>query len=243
MKLWKELRRECMYSFYLDRILLPVAPSKLSIGFKSHNKTLNLMNDGEINILKDPGLLDISFDVLIPNTKYPFSIYESGFELADKYIEKINKLKTDKKPFQFIVTRTKPDGIPIFNTNIKVSLEEYEMSEDAEEGFDIMLSIKLKQYKVYSTKIVKIEKAKEDTPKVEVIQERESDPKEIMIGSDVIVNGVLHRDSYGKGAGQSRNNYKGKVNLINKKGSHPYHVTTPEGAWLGWVTEGSVKGV
>lgn len=117
------------------------------------------------------------------------------------------------------------------------------MSEDAEEGFDIMLSIKLKQYKVYSTKIVKIEKAKEDTPKVEVIQERESDPKEIMIGSDVIVNGVLHRDSYGKGAGQSRNNYKGKVNLINKKGSHPYHVTTPEGAWLGWVTEGSVKGV
>ncbi len=232
-----------MYSFYLDRILLPVAPSKLSIGFKSHNKTLNLMNDGEINILKDPGLLDISFDVLIPNTKYPFSIYESGFELADKYIEKINKLKTDKKPFQFIVTRTKPDGIPIFNTNIKVSLEEYEMSEDAEEGFDIMLSIKLKQYKAYSTKIVKIEKAKEDTPKVEVIQERESDPKEIMIGSDVIVNGVLHRDSYGKGAGQSRNNYKGKVNLINKKGSHPYHVTTPEGAWLGWVTEGSVKGV
>ncbi len=232
-----------MYSFYLDRILLPVAPSKLSIGFKSHNKTLNLMNDGEINILKDPGLLDISFDVLIPNTKYPFSIYGSGFELADKYIEKINKLKTDKKPFQFIVTRTKPDGIPIFNTNIKVSLEEYEMSEDAEEGFDIMLSIKLKQYKVYSTKIVKIEKAKEDTPKVEVIQERESDPKEIMIGSDVIVNGVLHRDSYGKGAGQSRNNYKGKVNLINKKGSHPYHVTTPEGAWLGWVTEGSVKGV
>ncbi len=232
-----------MYSFYLDRILLPVAPSKLSIGFKSHNKTLNLMNDGEINILKDPCLLDISFDVLIPNTKYPFSIYESGFELADKYIEKINKLKTDKKPFQFIVTRTKPDGIPIFNTNIKVSLEEYEMSEDAEEGFDIMLSIKLKQYKVYSTKIVKIEKAKEDTPKVEVIQERESDPKEIMIGSDVIVNGVLHRDSYGKGAGQSRNNYKGKVNLINKKGSHPYHVTTPEGAWLGWVTEGSVKGV
>lgn len=232
-----------MYSFYLDRILLPVAPSKLSIGFKSHNKTLNLMNNGEINILKDPGLLDISFDVLIPNTKYPFSIYESGFELADKYIEKINKLKTDKKPFQFIVTRTKPDGIPIFNTNIKVSLEEYEMSEDAEEGFDIMLSIKLKQYKAYSTKIVKIEKAKEDTPKVEVIQERESDPKEIMIGSDVIVNGVLHRDSYGKGAGQSRNNYKGKVNLINKKGSHPYHVTTPEGAWLGWVTEGSVKGV
>jgi len=187
-----------MYSFYLDRILLPVAPSKLSIGFKSHNKTLNLMNDGEINILKDPGLLDISFDVLIPNTKYPFSIYESGFELADKYIEKINKLKTDKKPFQFIVTRTKPDGIPIFNTNIKVSLEEYEMSEDAEEGFDIMLSIKLKQYKAYSTKIVKIEKAKEDTQKVEVIQERESDPKEIMIGSDVIVNGVLHRDSYGK---------------------------------------------
>ena len=234
-----------MYSIYLDKILLPIAPSKIKIGFSSQNKTLNLINDGEINILKDPGLLDIEFDAMLPNTKYQFSIYKDGFESADKFIDKINKLKTDKKPFQFIVTRTRPDGTPLFNTNIKVSLEEYEINEDAEEGFDVILSIKLKQYKPYSTKKIKIEKSKDEDNKQEakVEEEREADESKIMIGSDVIVNGRLHRDSYGKGAGQTRTNYKGKVNLINEKGSHPYHVTTPEGSHLGWVTKDSVKGV
>ena len=234
-----------MYSIYLDKILLPIAPSKIKIGFSSQNKTLNLINDGEINILKDPGLLDIEFDAMLPNTKYPFSIYKDGFESADKFIDKINKLKTDKKPFQFIVTRTRPDGTPLFNTNIKVSLEEYEINEDAEEGFDVILSIKLKQYKPYSTKKIKIEKSKDEDNKQEakVEEEREADESKIMIGSDVIVNGRLHRDSYGKGPGQTRTNYKGKVNLINEKGSHPYHVTTPEGSHLGWVTKDSVKGI
>ncbi len=42
-----------------------------------------------------------------------------------------------------------------------------------------------------------------------------------MIGSDVIVNGRLHRDSYGKGPGQTRTNYKGKINLINEKDHIP----------------------
>ena len=234
-----------MYSIYLDKVLLPIAPKSIKIGFSSQNKTLNLINHGEINMLKDPGLLDIEFDAMLPNTKYPFSIYKDGFESADKFIDKINKLKTDKKPFQFIVTRTRPDGTPLFNTNIKVSLEEYEINEDAEEGFDVILSIKLKQYKPYSTKKIKIEKSKDEDNKQEakVEEEREADESKIMIGSDVIVNGRLHRDSYGKGAGQTRTNYKGKINLINEKGSHPYHVTTPEGSHLGWVTKDSVKGV
>ena len=234
-----------MYSIYLDKVLLPIAPKSIKIGFSSQNKTLNLINHGEINMLKDPGLLDIEFDAMLPNTKYPFSIYKDGFESADKFIDKINKLKTDKKPFQFIVTRTRPDGTPLFNTNIKVSLEEYEINEDAEEGFDVILSIKLKQYKPYSTKKIKIEKSKDEDNKQEakVEEKREADESKIMIGSDVIVNGRLHRDSYGKGAGQTRTNYKGKVNLINEKGSHPYHVTTPEGSHLGWVTKDSVKGV
>ena len=234
-----------MYSIYLDKVLLPIAPKSIKIGFSSQNKTLNLINHGEINMLKDPGLLDIEFDAMLPNTKYPFSIYKDGFESADKFIDKINKLKTDKKPFQFIVTRTRPDGTPLFNTNIKVSLEEYEINEDAEEGFDVILSIKLKQYKPYSTKKIKIEKSKDEDNKQEakVEEKREADESKIMIGSDVIVNGRLHRDSYGKGPGQTRTNYKGKVNLINEKGSHPYHVTTPEGSHLGWVTKDSVKGV
>lgn len=236
-----------MYSIYLDKILLPVAPPRIKIGFNSQNKTFNLINDGMINILKNPGLMDIEFDALLPNDRYPFAIYKDGFRKADKFIEEINKLKINQKPFQFIIIRTRPDGTLLFNTNIKVSLEEYQIEEDAENGFDVKLSIKLKQYKFFGTKKCKIEMPKKQEEKTEarisLVEERESSSDKIMIGSEVILNGRLHRDSYGKGPGQTRTNYKGKINLINEKGSHPYHVTTPEGSFLGWVTKESVKGV
>ncbi len=43
-------------------------------------------------------------------------------------------------------------GKVLFNTNIKVSLEEYAISEDADNGSDVKVAIKLKQYRDYSTK-------------------------------------------------------------------------------------------
>lgn len=67
--------------------------------------------------------------------------------------------------------------------------------------------------------------------------------KPIEIGSEVIVNGQLFRDSYGSGAGKTLSNYKGTVNFINTDGSHLYHIATSFGEWLGWVTAESVKAV
>ena len=44
------------YDMYLDKMLLPVATSKLSISIDNKNKTLVLINEGEINVLKKAGL-------------------------------------------------------------------------------------------------------------------------------------------------------------------------------------------
>lgn len=145
-----------MYYFYLDKILLPVAPEKLQLKINNNNKTLTLINNGEINILKDAKLTDISFDILLPNSKYPFAMYKDGFKKPIYYLEKLEKLKTSKKPFQFIVSRKMPTNEVLFDTNMQVSLEDYKISEEAKQGFDIKVSINLKQYKQYSTKTMKI---------------------------------------------------------------------------------------
>jgi hypothetical protein len=50
------------YDFYLDKCLLPVAPSKLSLNINNANKTLTLINEGEINTLKKAELTDIEFE-------------------------------------------------------------------------------------------------------------------------------------------------------------------------------------
>ncbi len=144
------------YYFYLDKVLLPIAPSKLQLTVNNQNKTLTLINDGEINILKKPKLTDIDFDAMIPQVKYPFALYKDGFQKASYYLKKLEQLKTSQEPFQFIVTRTLPNGSMLFDTNLKVSLEDYKINEDKNEGFDIVISVSLKQYKDYGTKTANI---------------------------------------------------------------------------------------
>lgn len=45
-----------MYEFYMDGVRLPVTPSALTIKISNQNKTINLINEGQVNVLKTPGL-------------------------------------------------------------------------------------------------------------------------------------------------------------------------------------------
>lgn len=145
-----------MYDLYLGNWLMPVTPSNVTMGIKNQNRTLVQINDGEINLLKRPGLTDISFTLLLPNVLYPFAKYKGNFKKADHYLAYLNQLKEGKQPFQFILSRFMGLGgkIKLFDTNIKVSLEEYNIKESADNGFDVEVDIKLKQYKDFSTKTV-----------------------------------------------------------------------------------------
>lgn len=145
-----------MYHVYLDKMLCPIAPSSLELKISNQNDTVQLINEGEVNLLKKAGLTEISFELLLPNQKYPFAIYKDGYKSAKYFLDYIEKLKTNQKPFQFIVTRTFPNGKMIFDTNMKVSLEEYSIKEDKEDGFDVIVEIELKQYRDYGTKICNV---------------------------------------------------------------------------------------
>lgn len=151
------------YYFYLGKdILLPVAPRKLQMKVKNANKTYTMVNEGEINMLKVPGLTDFEFDALLPNVKYPFAVYKNNqFHRAFWYLKKLEAMKTKRKKFQFIVSRKLPNGKVLFNTDITCSLEDYTVKEDAKEnGMDVEVTIKLKQYREYSTKTCKVKKKK-----------------------------------------------------------------------------------
>lgn len=144
------------YYFYLGNVLLPIPPSKLELKISNNNKTYNLINYSQINVLKNPGLSSLEFEVVLPNTKYPFAMYKNNFQNAKYYLGVLENLKVNRSAFQFIVVRKFPNGKGIFNTNIKVALEEYTITDTTEEGFDTKVKIKLKQYKEYSTKKVQV---------------------------------------------------------------------------------------
>jgi len=171
------------YIFYMAGEMLPVTPGQLQIKTKNQNRTIALINESEVNLLKSPGLTDISFRVLLPNVHYPFARYTGGFRGAAHYLELIEHLKTqtDKNgkilPFQFIVSRTMPNGAILFDSNIKVSLEDYKMVESADNGFDVFVDISLKQYRNYGTKTVNLNPATAVQPNA-TVQVEESRPAE-----------------------------------------------------------------
>lgn len=142
-----------MYEIYLDGELLPVAPSKIQIQENGQNKTLNLINEGMVNVLKTKGLREISFEALLPNQKYPFARYPQGYRDAGYYLQRFRTLMDLRRPFQFIVSRSLPNGTGLTNSNIKVALEDMTVLDDTKNGFDISVSFKLKEYRDYSPKI------------------------------------------------------------------------------------------
>lgn len=160
-----------MYSVFLDGWQFPVTPSKLNVAIKGKNKTLTLVNDGEINFLKTPGLTEIeSFDASFPMlAAYPFAVYPNGFRPPDYFLGKLESLMTNKKPAQFIISRVSPTGKLLFSTNMQVSVESYTIKESATDGLDVTVSIKLKQYKSFSTKTVTLP-AKQETKTTNVVK-------------------------------------------------------------------------
>ena len=153
------------YDFYLDGVQLPIPPPKLEIKVTNKNKIVDLINTGEVNILKKEGLSEISFEAEFTHNKLPF--YRGAFRDVQFFLSKLELLKTDCKPFQFIVSRELGNKV-LFNTNIKVSLEEYAISEDAENGSDTKVAIKLKQYRDYSTKKLVLAPPKNETDRPNV---------------------------------------------------------------------------
>lgn len=141
-----------MYNVYLDGLLLPIAPPSITTNINNKNETITLISEGEVNLLKKAGLTTYSFDVEFPNSRYPYAVYPNGFQNAKFYLDKLEELKLSQKPFQFIVIRNKPNGQVLFDSNVKVSLEEYEIKEDAENGLDITVTVSLKAYTPFGTK-------------------------------------------------------------------------------------------
>lgn len=213
------------YDFYLDKCLLPVTPSSLTIKINNANKTLTLINEGEINILKKAKLSDIEFECIIPQVKHPCAVYPSGFKDAAYFLDYFEQLKTNEALFQFIVCRQSPDGKKFFNTNMKVTLEDYKIIEDSKEGFDLKVKINLKQWRDYGTKTVNITiESSKPKASVEPVRETVNSPAPSTAQSYTVVKGDclwnIAKKFYGNGSkytviyNANKNVIGGNPNLI-----------------------------
>lgn len=153
------------YTCYLGGALWPT-PEKLQVKIKGKNKTLVLLNEGEVNFLRAPGLTELTVPFELP-------MLSSG-QSPDYYLGLLERMKTNRETTQFMLVRVAPSGEMLFDTNIKVSVEDYDITEDGKKGLDVAVDVNLKQWRDYGTKTVTVKKPKEEntTPTVKVEQER-----------------------------------------------------------------------
>lgn len=155
-----------MYELYIDGELFPVAPSKISVKHKNKNKTYDLINGSEINIVKEQGLREVDFELLLPNTKYPFAQYKNGFIGGDTFRKQLTALKASKEPFAFFLIRkrggNKPTRATYRNKNLYMTctLEDLEFTDDFDEVFDYKAKVKLKEWNPMGTAVYNIKKGK-----------------------------------------------------------------------------------
>ena len=153
------------YEFYFDDgaelLTFPITPSELTISVGSNNKVVTLISEGEVNILKSPSLTEVEFDARFPMRQYPYAREFSDFK---SYWDKFKDLKENKKSFRFIVARTTPNGSHTWDTNLLMALEDVSLKESADDGDDVIVSFRLKQYKAYGVITVPIPSPKPETP-------------------------------------------------------------------------------
>lgn len=156
------------YTCYLGGMEFPT-PAKLTVKIKGNNKTLVLLNEGEINFLRSPGLTEVTLPLALP-------MLGSG-RPPSAYLDVLEGLKTGKKTTQFILVRVSPDGRWLFDTNLTVSVEDYNIVEDAKNGLDVSVDVNLKQWREYGVKTATVEQPAAGTnqpPTLSVEQERDA---------------------------------------------------------------------
>ena len=126
------------------------------------------MNEGEVNFLRSPGLTEITVPFDLPML--------TGSQSPDYFLGLLESLKSNKETTQFILVRASPSGRSLFDTNMKVSVEDYNITEDGKKGLDVAVDVNLKQWRDYGTKTVIVEKPKAEgaAPAVAVQKEREA---------------------------------------------------------------------
>lgn len=142
------------YEVYIDDMLLPLPPEKIPIKYGGQNKTVTLINGEEINMIRPPGLAEISIDIVIPQMDYPCAIWDGSIDNAEDFLERLKELKEGGRSFEFIVIRDGPGSDSFFDTNMDVTLEDYKVSDDVKEGLDLVVSLSMKEYINYGTKIM-----------------------------------------------------------------------------------------
>ena len=142
-----------MIEFYFNgagrKLQLPVSPEKLTIRRAGNNQRTEVVLLGEINILRNAKLAEVSFDFLLPGADYyPFvSDWNPPEEITDYFDMLIN----DGKSTRFTVTDC--------DIAMRVSVENFSFVREAGDHESLKCSISLLEYRSHGARVLVVPQA------------------------------------------------------------------------------------
>jgi len=132
------------YELWLDGIRMPVMPPKMTNDIPNRNTALDMLDGQETVMPAYIGRPVYEFELLLPNSKYPFSNYDGNVQDAAYYMEKLLDLKKKAITFEFIFIRNISNFQTSSDTTANVVMEKLKFTDDVADGTDIKAEISLK---------------------------------------------------------------------------------------------------
>lgn len=226
------------FEFNNQVVQLPVNPEEIMINSSGNNKTEEVVKLGEINLLRQKKLEAFMIECFLPtDSSAPYVLTKGKFQKPQFYIDFFEQIRQEKKPFRFIVSDTK--------INMLAAIEDLEYGMKAADN-DIHYSISIKEYRPFSSKVVKIKLPtnKAEPAKVTPPPKQERPKTGFSIGDTVIANGRYYYSSWGVNPSYVfPKDFVGKISHIvnDKTRAFPIHITTLTGGYRGWVNESQIK--
>ena len=124
-----------------DKFQLPVKPSDYTVSVAHKNTVVNVIQVGDVNLIGNTGLREISLKSFFPAKDYNFS-NNAGRKQPLTYVEKIESWRKSGTPIRVIITGT---------LNMEATVESFVWGEQDATG-DIYYTCNLKEYKKIKTK-------------------------------------------------------------------------------------------
>lgn len=124
-----------------DKFQLPVKPSDYTVSVSHKNTVVNVIQVGDVNLIGNTGLREISLKSFFPAKDYNFS-NNAGRRQPLTYVEKIESWRKSGSPIRVIITGT---------LNMEATVESFVWGEQDATG-DIYYTCNIKEYKKIKTK-------------------------------------------------------------------------------------------
>lgn len=212
-----------------QRFLLPVNPEELDITKSAPTDQFIILGVGQINVPQMSNLQSIKFESFFPgNTLDPYTYAEA--QKPAYYVDVLKNAMNEATIGRITINRPGK-----FRTNMRVTIKNFDTTDEGGVPLDISYSLELLEYRKYKPEKVVIKVQKQKKTASSKVQ-RDIEKPVMRVGAKVVANGPYYYDSFGTDPHGTAKNLTIEVKRIVQGRDYPILIGSH-----GWIKESNLQ--